>query len=325
MIKIIYSKNIYYKYLKNADLHEAIKYLEKCNKYVLVKKYNELFVKKKLVTTSENIIINKIGLLYQEYFRDIFWLELSKTICEQNLINKFVKYFKLNSKYNYSIQQIEAIVKKQVEDQGFFYVGDYTSGFLGPYIWRNNEVKNYLIKLPYEKIQLSVCMMKDFVMKSWLSYISFDAIGTGGWVSGYEKKIYCVNDIYSKYLDNPVFKVSLLKHEAQHICDRKNYKKMCAKDLEYRAKLVELIYYPNIKRFIEFLYEASNKDKGNTHCYASFVVVSELSKKIYNIDYQDNQKKWLGKFKVIRKYSLDLLKEHTVTCEKIKKGVIDII
>lgn len=325
VIVIRYSNNIYYKYLKSANLHGAIDYLEKNNKYKLVKKYKKLFENKEWLAISDNKLINDIGLFYQEYYRDIFWLQLSNIRCEKKLINKFIIYFKLSQSYNYSVQQIENIIKKQVENQGYFYVGDYTSGYLGPYIWKSNKINKHLIKLPFEEIQVNVNMMENFVMKSWLSFLSFDVISTGGWVTGYEKKIFCVKDTYDKYIDSPIFYVSLLKHEAQHICDRRNYKRMCSKDLEYRAKLVELIYYPNIKKFIEFFYEASDNDKKNTHCYASFVVISKLSKKIYNIDYQSNLKKWLSKFKLIRKYSLDLLKEHTIVCEKFKKSIIDII
>lgn len=322
---ITYSKNIYYKYLKNADIHGAITYLKKNNKTLLVKKYNSIFENEEWLAVDNNKVLNNIGIFYQEYYKDIFWLKIPKNKCEKKFKNKIMVYFNLNKKYSYSIQQIEYIIKNKVKKQGYFFVGDYTSGYLGPYIWKNNTIEDYIVELPFENVQLSLCMMDNFIMKSWLSYISFNAIGTGGWVSGYEKKIFCVKNIYEDFIDKPIFTISLLKHEAQHICDRKKYRFMSSKDLEYRAKLVELVYYPNIKKFIEFFYEASDKDKRNTHCYASYWVVANLSKKIFDIEYQYNLKRWLNSINLIKKYALNLLQEHTDICENNRNRTIDVI
>ncbi len=57
-------------------------------------------------------------------------------------------------------------------------------------------------------------------MESWLSYLTFGLSGTGGWSNG-DGLIHCVKRHYD--LKSESFRVSLLKHEAQHASDQGRY------------------------------------------------------------------------------------------------------
>ncbi len=57
-------------------------------------------------------------------------------------------------------------------------------------------------------------------MESWLSYLTFGLSGTGGWSNG-DGLIHCVKRHYD--LKSESFRVSLLKHEAQHASDQSRY------------------------------------------------------------------------------------------------------
>lgn len=59
--------------------------------------------------------------------------------------------------------------------------------------------------------------------------------------------------------------MSLLKHEAQHARNLAIHKDMSSEGLEYRAKLVELIYSKESNLLEQFAQEANSLDKSNGH------------------------------------------------------------
>ena len=69
----------------------------------------------------------------------------------------------------------------------------------------------------------------------------------------------------------------MLKHEAQHAQDLKRDKSMSSEDLEYRAKLVELIYSSERNLLPAFVQEADASDKNNGHAMAAYRIVKEFS------------------------------------------------
>lgn len=87
-------------------------------------------------------------------------------------------------------------------------------------------------------------MMDGFVSRSWLDFISFGNVGTGGWI-GKDGSLCCIKSLYD--INSQNFKTSFLKHEAQHGYDIKKFSGISSIDLEYRAKLVELIYWEDTK------------------------------------------------------------------------------
>ena len=107
------------------------------------------------------------------------------------------------------------------------------------------------MELPSGIEPYTVIMMDGFISCSWLDFISFGNTGASGWTD--ENGILCC--VKSKYekLDADSFNLAFLKHEAQHSYDIRKYKNISSKDLEYRAKLVELIYWPNADKIKKIL------------------------------------------------------------------------
>lgn len=79
--------------------------------------------------------------------------------------------------------------------------------------------------------------------------------------------------------------------------------------LEYRAKLVELIYYPRLSLFMEFLAEANADDPDNAHGAAAERIVKELSQRIFSEEYVKDPRRWKGRLKQIREHSRQCLEE----------------
>jgi hypothetical protein len=80
--------------------------------------------------------------------------------------------------------------------------------------------------------------------------------------------------------------------------------------MEYRAKLAELIGYPRLSLLKSFLCEASGEDEGNTHAYASFLVVRNLSRRVFGCGYEGDFARWRGKLTKVRHAARALLDEY---------------
>lgn len=118
-------------------------------------------------------------------------------------------------------------------------------------------------------------LLDGFVVKSWLDYLSFGKVSTGGWTDT-DGIINCVKSSYD--FDSEDYRVSLLKHEAQHARDLSLWPDMPSAMLEYRAKLVELIYSAERNLLTQFVREADSSDDSNGHFAAVYRIVSEYCK-----------------------------------------------
>lgn len=313
-----YKSSNYYALISQGKLIEALEYLKLYpNKSKTIKKYFSLFQEDNIRYKSKSSEINNIVSIYHEYYKKIFWEGINKKDAFNYLCTQFSKTFDFSLPEEIGHEElvdfwddhIEDRIERLVEDEGYNYLGGKTQGFYGPYIWKKNVLKTYKVKLPDGYTNYSVYMAKGFVSKSWMSYISFDKIGTGGW-TGKDGSIYCVWKSYRRQILLPKFQIHFLKHEAQHSVDLIKNKEMSSVDLEYRAKLVELIYSKKIKCFNRFLLQADGEDETNSHSYASYLIISRLSERIFKEDYVSDSNKWKKYLREIRSVSLELFNEY---------------
>jgi hypothetical protein len=150
--------------------------------------------------------------------------------------------------------------------------------------------------------------MKGIITRGWLSYLSLNKIGTGGWVTLTGTNYFAKS--YNTFSQD--FKISLLKHEAQHFYDQQHYPEMESADLEYRAKLVELSYLvkPHILLFSFFgaMGDSSDNDrKTNPHGNANRRIVQAKSQRLFNKEFETNRKLWKGRKKEIGFIARELL------------------
>ena len=100
------------------------------------------------------------------------------------------------------------------------------------------------------------------------------------------------------------FLVSLLKHEAQHTVDMKQFPGITPAELEYRAKLVELHYSGNLGLLQKFLSEADESRTGDSHAMASARIKREFA---------DTDQRSLP---CVQARALELLHAHTAEMEE---------
>lgn len=266
-----FDKSTYYSFILKGDLHGAIDYIkqfpEQNERY---RRYEGVFEQEQYIHYEADADLNNILTVYQQYYRDVFFLCMEREQAEAKLRDCLAVLLGVTDE---SIE-LSDLEQNQIADtfqsRGLHFMGGKTSGYYGPYIWRKTETVSYDVELPGGIQTYAVKLLDGFIARSWIDYLSFGEIGPGGWADG-DGFINCVKASYD--FDSENFKVSLLKHEAQHARDLEAYKDISSEDLEYRAKLVELIYSNERNLLQAFAREASGTDKTNAHAMAAYRIM----------------------------------------------------
>ncbi|WP_343674454.1 hypothetical protein [Chitinophaga sp.] len=176
-------------------------------------------------------------------------------------------------------------------------------------VWRKQTDTTYSLHLNKEHLNVHVVLMQNFVTLGWEDYATLGKFYPGGWAV--TDALYCVSDSYDKKSEK--FLVSYLAHEGRHLKDYGLFPGIKGKDLEYRAKLTELsmadsMLFPLIKFFIS----NANKNSVNDHPLANYNVMSDLSKRLFHKEFEDDITKWKAlPVKKINNTAYRLLKENT--------------
>ena len=186
------------------------------------------------------------------------------------------------------------------EQNGYHALFGKTQGYYGPYIWRDTVPTVYRVELP-GGTEYTVNILKGFVFRSWMDYLTFGKHGTGGWASP-DGTINCIEQAYD--FESERFLVSLLKHEAQHATDMRQFPGITPAELEYRAKLVELHYSGDLGLLQKFLSEADESRASDSHAVASAKI---------KLGFADTDQ---TKLPLIQTRALELLHAHTKEMEE---------
>lgn len=267
-MKTAFDQNLCLAWLKKGRLRPAMEYLARFPEQAeLYRQYISLYQQEQYLSYDVDSRLQDILLAYQKYYRDAFYLEQSPEEATEGLRARLAGLLEGGAA---SLDELEELAAEAFRAGGFHFLGGRTGGCYGPYIWRTEELRRYEVELPEGVQEYAVKLLGGFVMESWLSYLTFGLSGTGGWSNG-DGLIHCVKRHYD--LKSESFRVSLLKHEAQHASDQGRYPGMSSADLEYRAKLVELIYSEERQLLGRFLQEADAANPGSGHGLAAERIV----------------------------------------------------
>ena len=259
--------DIYYGTIVKGDLRSAIAYVKQFpEKSDLYNRFDSVFEHEQYISYEVDAELNEILLAYQQYYRDVFYLCIAKGQAENKLKERLAKLLGIIDEHLALCDLEQKCLVDLFESRGLHFLGGKSSGYYGPYIWRTTEIVSYDVELPDGVQNYSVKLLDGFITRSWIDYLSFGEIGPGGWADG-DGYINCVKSAWD--IESESFRVSLLKHEAQHARDLKMDKNMSSEDLEYRAKLVELIYSNERNLLQSFASEADPTDKSNGHAMAA--------------------------------------------------------
>ncbi len=248
----------------NGDMKGTIAYMREHEEFGdILPAYIAIFENCEYRTYDVPDFLNQILLQYQVYYRDVFYCGLP----EEEAADKLRKQLKAlldmpDAEEELLTEQLQSVF----EAKGYHALFGKTQGYYGPYVWKDTVPAVYSAELPEVTAQYTVNILRGFVFRSWMDYLTFGRFGTGGWASP-DGTINCIEQAYD--FESERFLVSLLKHEAQHTVDMKQFPGITPAELEYRAKLVELHYSSNLGLLQKFLSEADESRSSDGHALAS--------------------------------------------------------
>lgn len=254
-----FNRGVLHGFLLKGKLRNAMEYLKQFPAQEdLYQKYVSVFEQEHYPHYEEDAFVDAMLLIYQRYYREIFYLGEDAESAKVRMGERFADLLGVAGDY----EDLETgAIAEAFRSRSFFFLGGRTGGYFGPYIWKETEERTYDVELPEGRQEYPVQILDGFISRSWLAALSFGEIGTGGWSNG-DGIICCVKSAYD--FESESFQVSLLKHEAQHALDLARYPDMTSEELEYRAKLVELIYSKERNLLRDFRLEANPSGSGHS-------------------------------------------------------------
>ena len=251
-------------FFMNGDIKGAIAYMREHEEFQdVLPAYIALFENGEYRSYDVPEKLNRLLLPYQVYFRDVFYCGLAETEAAGKLRKKLKLLVDMPEAEE---DLLTERLRSEFETNGYHALFGKTQGFYGPYIWRDTVPMHYRVELPHGTAEYTVNILRGFVFRGWMDYLTFGRYGTGGWASS-DGTINCIEQAYD--FESERFLVSLLKHEAQHTVDMKRFPAITSTELEYRAKLVELHYSGDLGLLQKFLAQADESRPDDSHAIAS--------------------------------------------------------
>lgn len=319
----------FYSTCLQGDVLKAIEYLKsfknKSEDIIMLEKQYE----KRFLNDSEDIEINtddpwikEVVNCYFNYFRSVL-VGNSIEVSESYLINSLLKL--INVSEGSSLDDIEMELEKIFREKGYSFLGGITPPYRGPYIWKTTLKKEFNVDLLDRQQKVTVYFLSDFLMLGWIHFATMGKHYPGGWAKP-EGLYYVDNESNHIDINSSEFQIWFLKHEAQHLSDYKEFPNLNPSNLEYRAKIIELIYNPHPHELIEKFLKESKNDKNLPHPYAAFSIIKSLSFTLFGQSYIDDMQKWKNiKPDLISKAAREMFYKNTKSLYEVgneTKGVI---
>ena len=286
------------RFFLNGDIKGAIAYMREHEEYKdILPAYTAIFEDGEYRTFEVPDALNDILRQYQIYYRDVFYCGLPEAEAADKLRARLKALLHLPDAGE---ELLTERLRSAFEAEGYHALFGKTQGYYGPYIWRDTVPTVYRVELPGGTAEYTVNILKGFVFRSWMDYLTFGRFGTGGWASP-DGTINCIAQAYD--FESERFLVSLLKHEAQHAVDMKRFPAITPAELEYRAKLVELHYSGDLGLLQKFVSEADESRADDSHAAAA----ARIRREFADTDPAD--------LSAIRTRALELLEAHTKEME----------
>jgi len=310
----VFDKNEYRRLCLLGDYNKVISYLTEIDDGAeLLAKYKNIFEGDSYFLETDDKRIAPFLRAYEDFLKWMLKTNPTTDEAQSAIVQKLTHfipriglYAKISKRFAYLAMYV--LVPKFFKKYGYYAKFGTVDIYPNLILWHSQTERNEIVELPDGQAEIEVIEMDGLITRGWTDYLSMGEVGTGGWVT--RKGCVYFKEIYDTESDE--FKISLLKHEGQHFLDKKRNRKMNSADLEYRAKLVELIYHKEMKTFFGFLKNmATTDDKARAHAYAERKIIQGLSKKLFNVELETNQDAWEAKSTEIPVAARELLSEHS--------------
>jgi hypothetical protein len=260
--------------------------------------------------------------IYRDYWRFSFLNKEKKTdtLMMTNVSNFLKTHFPPAKNLTLNEDSINVYQKKYIADLGYHTTGFGKTGALYDLlVWKTEKDTVYKLNYDGKETAVKVYFMDDFVTLGWSEYATLGRYYPAGWAT--QEALFCVKKAYD--LKSETFRVSYIGHEGRHFADYKLFPKLKgvgSADLEYRGKLTEIALYSKngLYKRLDFFINNGNYNSENGHSIAAYCVIRDLSKELFNTDYERNLDKWKAIPAIkINEAASKILEENTKALEKI--------
>lgn len=269
-----------------------------------VKKYKDRFSGNNLhFEYTDNDQINELLKLFHSYWIHVFTKPAEQKIADKNLEEKVISLLKQQPQFaklskGKLAKSTSDYCNQYIESLGYYgNAFGKTAHIRDIFLWKKTDTKQHDITLLDNQVSVEVNEMSGFVSKGCLGFATFDRSHAGGWAS--KEALFAVIESYDTTSED--YEISYLHHEGQHFSDYQNFPKLKGPDLEYRAKLTELVllndgFWDKLDRFIRNGANLPNQ----AHPIANFRVIEHLSQRLLNKDRETDITVWksIGKEKI---------------------------
>ena len=177
------------------------------------------------------------------------------------------------------------------------------------FLWRTQERRAYRVNLYDTEVDLDVVFIDGFALQGWKDFASLGLATTTGWVE--DDVLYCLAWAYDTDSEN--FEVSYLRHEARHLVDLEQFPLMQSEDLEYRAKLTELVHAnESLQRILNDFGDKAANNPDSPHAMANWRVIRDIYWSLHGKEMPDTFTGWhMVDGARVNRAARELLKAHT--------------
>lgn len=201
------------------------------------------------------------------------------------------------------------LVPAFLETRGYQAIAGRTPPLLELMLWERTVTEPTKVTLTDGVVEVPVHSLEGFVSYGWSHHATLGAAQTGGWAT--TDGLYLVEESYD--LHSETYRVSFLTHESRHYADYQLFPALGSADLEYRAKLTELVYAREtladlLDRFTRSAAPAANAP----HALAAWHLVGDLSERLLGRPRPDSAEDWGAvRPREVRRAARALLRAHT--------------
>ena len=158
----IYDRNIFRGFILKEDLKAAMAYISQFpEQQELYHKYVSLFQDENYLVYDVDADLNEILLIYQKYYRDVFYLSQNEETAASKMHDRFMKLFPSDDAI--PLDDMEAgVIAEAFRSKGYYFLHGKTCNYYGPYIWKTEELKHYTVELPDGVQQYAVKFLSCF-------------------------------------------------------------------------------------------------------------------------------------------------------------------
>jgi hypothetical protein len=211
---------------------------------------------------------------YQRYWRAVMTHAAAPAKAEAQLLASLNAIPAMaGAKDHASLDSVSDYVVTAIGNEGLHALTGKTLPLYELMIWKREDPRVYDKMLPEGPVKVKVVFLEEFASSGWAAYATCGVAQAGGWAK--PDALYAVKESYD--LDSESFRVSYLGHEGQHFSDYERYPMLEQPELEYRAKLTELVLSSTTTAaLLEKFKSESGPSRDSPHAYAARHVMEAL-------------------------------------------------